>query len=512
MTTTGNFSPPGTPPCGGPTTRAALLALRAAGQLRTECHYVFPSYNIGTPGNVSAMTIEMHATSPTVLSELVSVQTTFSASAWKGIYDIDRGLMTSLTDGWDNTVTDDDGNALLITFPWHAGSATFNNNNIVNCSMVGWTGAQGTMIGNDFRTSLINIVAMTSGAITDNTVIGSTVAGGASFTFQRNTLNASTVTTATPTSFIVGNTLNLATVTHAGAGSFSFQNNTMLTGTVTADAATTANVTVNNNVIGGVSGGYRVQVVGKTANPVIVSGNRLFNVGVAGYDLRAAGTGLVTFTSSTIGAGTITLNGPGTADVSGLNAGNPLITSGPGNLGIQSVSMTGGTLNHQGSGTLSMLDSTTDASVITTTAPSTRGLGLSTFAGIAATITQSGTGSANADLFTDGTTFTKGSCSLSATAAGTPASTFQGIQLTSGGQLNVNDHTDTAPVTYSRIDSNAIMNLSGAGKFTNSRIAGSPVLTLSGVVTDSVIEGPINKTTAATNTFRYASKAFDDWV
>lgn len=144
-------------------TRAAILALRTAGTLRPDCHYVVSDGpTIGTVGNTSATQIEIHAVSPTELATEARVHTTFAASAWHGRYDIDLGAagsITSLTDDWGNTVEDVDADAPTVhgQFPWHAGSATIRDNRINDATLPNW----GALTGAE--------------TIADNKIIGGTV-------------------------------------------------------------------------------------------------------------------------------------------------------------------------------------------------------------------------------------------------------------------------------------------------------------------------------------------------
>ena len=81
-------------------TRAALLTLRATGQLRTECPYIITDHVQNRL--VAGTTITMRAVAANELSEQVEVNTTYDNEAWAGIYDIDRALVLELTDNRGN--------------------------------------------------------------------------------------------------------------------------------------------------------------------------------------------------------------------------------------------------------------------------------------------------------------------------------------------------------------------------------------------------------------------------
>lgn len=302
MSTSGSFDPASSPPCPQNVfTRAALIALRDAGSLRVDCHYRWDGPVIGTAGNTSPTIIESHAVMPNELSLEAKVETTFDNSAWEGLADIDLGAAGSiirLVGRWNNVGIDSDPDSPTVQtqIPWHLGSNSFRDNTFQDATLPGWSAA---------------IAA--GGTYTDNTIVESAVdlTGKTSGTFVRNNLLGSVLTSAPPASFIAGNVMQLAQVSHAGSGSFSFQNNTLLTGQLTVDAATTAQVTFNSNVMGGTSGGYRVVVQGKTGSNCIISGNRLFNTGLAAQDMLCTGPAEITITANEISAGNLLLDGIG---------------------------------------------------------------------------------------------------------------------------------------------------------------------------------------------------------
>lgn len=318
MATQGSYT---TAPCPDPMTRAALLALRTAGTLRPGCHYTITNGpTIGTTGNTSPTTIELHATSATELALEALVHTTFDNTAWDGLYDIDKGASGSivfLADSWNNRVSDPDVNAATVhqRFPWHAGSDNLRDNVIRASILTGWgpaINAGGTIKGNDILSSQVDLTGRT----------------GVTSSFERNRLSAANVVLNPATSFFVQNNIDAGTVAHlgTGAGSFSFQNNTMLTGLVNIDATTTAQVTLNSNVFGGTSGSYRVQVTGKTTNTVIFSGNRAFNPGVSTQDVLIQGTGTVTITGNNLNATNISIDGSGTTSIINSTIGGGTLT------------------------------------------------------------------------------------------------------------------------------------------------------------------------------------------
>lgn len=512
MPTSGGYIPPTVPPAPEcsylpPMTRAAALALRTAGSLSPNCVVVVTDGpTIGTAGHTSPTQVELNPVSATEFGQTARIHTNFDNTAWTGFYDIDLGTAGSIVfmaDPWNNRVSDPDADAPTVhtQFPWHAVGNRLRDNLVNDAVLPGWgpaIDAGGTITDNEIRNSTVDLTGRT----------------GATSAFDRNRLSNSTVTLNTPTSFFAQNNVDQGTVTHAGttAGSFSFQNNTMLTGTFTADAATTAQVTADNNVFGGTSGGYRVQVVGKTSNPAIISGNRLFSQSASTYELQVGGSGNVTVTSNEIGAGTVTLNGPATATVTGCTLSGVTATTGPGALALSGLNSGSTTVTHAGTGTLTVSNSTVTGTTVTTGASSTRGLTLDQTTTRSSTVTQNGTGSANTDAFNGGTILHKATVTVSTTSAASVSGTYAGVVIDSGGVLNVNNTTDANPGINAHINNGATVNLSGAGTLIRTRADCEAVLNTAFPATSCIVEGRFTVTTTAANTGRLANAAYSDWV
>lgn len=488
MATSGSYVPPAIPECAyaPQMTRAQALARRTAGTLDPNCVVVITDGPvIGTAGNTSPTQIELNPVSSTDLGMAARVHQLFHpASAWTGIYDVDLGAAGSikrLTDHWNNTAQDANADSPTVQtqVPWHKGSATFRDNFFDESTLTGWDAAGGTLSDNKIVESTVDLTGKTAG------------------TFNQNTMMGSTFTSRVPTSFVASNALTQALVSHLGttAGSFSFQNNVMLTGSVTADAATTSQLTVNNNVFGGTAGGYRIQVVGKTAVGPIISGNRLFNPSTGAYDLKVSGAGIANVTSNDIGAGQITMDGLATSEVKDSNLSNATIT-------------------HSGSGAMDVSASTISGSSVVSAVGSTRGLTLGGVLANGSTVTQNGTGSANIDNFVNGTgtLLQRATVTLNATAAGTPASTFSGLTAVASSSVAVGDHTVGLAIDNSRIDTGSTLAISSGGTFVRSRLSSEATLTTSAAITASVMEGQFSKTVASVNVNRLCNKSFDDWI
>lgn len=313
MSTSGGFNPPSDTPCYDPRmTRAEALARRTAGTLDPNCVVVITDGPvIGTAGNTSPTEIELNPVSATELGSTARVHTTFDNTAWTGTYDIDEGpsgTILRLTDNWNNIAQDDNPGAPTIhtQVPWHKGGTDFRGNSFHDAVLIAWD--------------------IAGGSISDNVLIGATVnlTGKTAGTFNGNQVRGGFINALTATSFIANNQMTSAVVDHqgTGAGSFSFQNNTLLTGVVEVDAATTSQVTMNNNVFGGAAGGYRVAVLGKTSDVCIVTGNRMFNNGFGTYDLTCSGPATIAVTSNELNAGDVVLDGAGDSVITGSTLGS----------------------------------------------------------------------------------------------------------------------------------------------------------------------------------------------
>ena len=101
--------------CPLPMTRAALLSLRAAGALRTECPYTITDHVQNRL--VAGTTITLRAVSANELSELVDVNTTYDNEAWEGRYNLDLGLVVELRDNNGNLAKGTTGNEVA-NFDW----------------------------------------------------------------------------------------------------------------------------------------------------------------------------------------------------------------------------------------------------------------------------------------------------------------------------------------------------------------------------------------------------------
>lgn len=306
MTTSGSFTPPAIPECpyAPRMTRAAAIALRTAGSLKENCVVVITDGPvIGTAGNTSPTEIELNPVSPTELGTTARVHTTFAASAWHGVYDIDLGTagsITELTDDWGNTAKDIDADSATVhtQFPWHLGSTTFRDNYVEDSVLTGWDVAT-FVTNNRVIESTFDLTGKTSGTVNESEVIASTVkSGGAFFSFNQNKARASTLDfgagVATGTVSITRCDLDSAVVTRdpTATGGMSWVNSQVDTGTFIQGAASTGSVNLTASQLAN----SNVNVDPNSAKGFSASNSELFGFTVRTQD--AGGLGSVTISNS----------------------------------------------------------------------------------------------------------------------------------------------------------------------------------------------------------------------
>lgn len=276
-------------PCPLPMTRIALITLRNAGALRTECPYTVTDHVQNRL--VAGTTITLRAVAANELSEQVDVNTTYDNEAWAGIYDIDRALVLELTDNRGNVAKGINGTEVA-NFDWGNtaytgcrvenatwtvtygstaqmlrvsvyGGATLNttgftgamqDNRIHTATSVNFTNANGSWrysewwgggsfnatgytgggdnYYNEFNISTVNLSGLTGQAVlrtNEFVATAITATGAATFGIQNSNLQSSNVNrTATGGAFNINqvSSTEAGSFAHSGAGTFS------MTGTV----------------------------------------------------------------------------------------------------------------------------------------------------------------------------------------------------------------------------------------------------------------------------------------
>lgn len=146
------------PICPDEMTRAELIAIRNAGNLEPQCHYIIT--DPGVNGNLQAQKILIHAVDANTLSGCY-IKTAHDNTAWVASYDIDTDRVEKVFDHkYFNEVT---GNAGIVSFPFNNANVT---NNRVFDSVLTYTA--GVVRGNELMSdALVSVVA---GNFLDNTV------------------------------------------------------------------------------------------------------------------------------------------------------------------------------------------------------------------------------------------------------------------------------------------------------------------------------------------------------
>jgi hypothetical protein len=454
MSTGGSFDPASTPPCPTATmTRAALIALRTASTLRTECPYfISDGPVIGTTGNTSATVLELNATATNELSLDVKVHTTFDNTAWSGLYDIDLGTAGTLLEVRDNQgnvvrSTVADAPTVQTQFPWHlTGGGLVQNNYIEASTLTGWASITTTVRGNQITRN--STVALTGnwGIFTDNRIEASTVsllhAAGGTRTFSGNTVRAASVF----------RTLLGAT------GSWTVTNNDFLDGYVFEGAAASTATTV-------------------------INGSRFENHGATAIDASVTGSG--------------------TRDFSNTRS----VTSGA----AQQYTLTGT------GAAVSVSDSDFLEGRLTLSTGATRGIAVVASTVRTGLITQTRTGGTGMDTITGSDVSGTGTVVTlaGATDPGGAQTVLAGSQVSEGGTLTLTNPAGSGGVVVvnTMINSGATVSGTATVQIDRCRFSTGATFTAGAFTHDrSIVDGNLAVTPTASNTNRLANPAFNNWV
>lgn len=304
MGTSAGFTPPSAPPCpyAPRMTRAAALALRAAGGLLENCVVVVTDGpTIGTAGNTSPTEIELNPVGPSELGTTARVHTTFAASAWQGVYDIDlgtAGTITELRDDWGNVAKDIDADAATVEtqFPWHLGSTALRDNYVEDSTLIGWDTQAGGVTNNRVIGSTVNLTGKTSGTIGDSQFTNTTVvSGGAFFGASQTTVRGGNLQlgsgTAIGTVSLTRADLNSVTVTRdaTATGNLSITGSQVTNSTITQGAGATGAVTVADSEVTNLA---TLNVDAGSAKGISVSGSELQGYAIRTQDSGGSGVSL----------------------------------------------------------------------------------------------------------------------------------------------------------------------------------------------------------------------------
>lgn len=517
MSTSGHFTPPD--PCPTePMTRAALVALRDAGELVEGCHYVI-SDHVQAPNLTGPNLVELHAVAPGVLSMEAKVSTPYDAVAWAGLYDVDLGTGTllELKDNRGNIVRDSGDGSTVGAFPW--GAVNFTHNEVIDSTLTGWSAMTGTVANNIIRRANVDL----TGNWTE--VIGNEIQAATTAALPIVLLGGGT-----GTRVFNGNRVRDAAVFRSNTGSTgtrTITDNEFLDAYVIDIAATaTGNVTID---------GSRLESHGTSGTDCVIdgSGGRTLNnirgtapTGLGQVHMTLVGPGAVGLDSSEFANSRITRD-PATAASLSINQGssiqNGLISQGPAATGATSISATRmqGALtlvNHLGAGNLTISQSMFLAGTATMGAGATRSLTVTSSIVKGGNILQSRTGGTGVDQVTN--SYVEGTGDVITLAgAVNPGSNQIPVQTSriAGGTLTLTDPVGSGtglPVLQnSEISSGAAVTGTGTLLISGCRFAAGAQVNV-GAFSHSatIIEGGIVKTLTANNANRLANKSFDDAI
>ena len=322
--------------CPAPMTRAALVALRNAGQLRTECPYVVTDHVQNRL--VAGTTITMRAVSATKLSEQVEVNTTYDNEAWSGIYDIDRAIVLELTDNRGNVAKGVNGTEVA-NFDW--GNIAYTGSRVENAT---WTVTYGNT-AQMLRVEVTNGASLNttnfSGSMQDNRIHTATAVNfsGANGSWRYSewwgggSFNATEYTGGGDSYY---NEFNLPNVNLVGlTGTATFRVNEIVGGSITAQGAqpfALQNANIQN------------QSIARTATGGAFNVNQLSCLEAGSISHTGPGA----FNSSgTQNHGGITLQGAGATVVNNCLLGQScsIVHLGNGSLSLTRTTLSGGSTN-----------------------------------------------------------------------------------------------------------------------------------------------------------------------
>ncbi|WP_030236774.1 hypothetical protein [Streptomyces sp. NRRL S-350] len=500
MSTSGSFTPPTQAACPGPMTAAALRALRDAGGLDPQCHYVLTDFTQGAT-LAGPNLVELHAVNASTLALEAKVFTPYDNNGWAGLYDIDRGAvgqLIELRDNLNNVVRDSTGTSpILGTFPW--GTALWSENEFDSVTLTAPATAR-VVTGNRVANSTLDMTGWASGNMTASKIE-----------------NSSVVTTGNVMS-ITNSHLHGTTVTGAATGSILIQASSRLfSSSVINDPGSLKTVSIGTSDLRGVT--LRGQA-GTVAASFSVSTSRLRGA-AAGGSITSLGDTTVAITRSDIAFGILwTVDGVNGSSVNVTDAtiDNIIVTRGPaaGRMDITAGYYTGTTIDHQGSGTiqlsgswtksgtlrlaagssgsLSLQNGTLENGTMVVTSVRSLSMGVGSYVGGLATVTESGTTAAAIASIGDRLDQSRiegGAQVTFSTTTGTNAnqisrSVVRGSSVAGEGVITITGTTDGAVIDGCDIlggivtINNASSGLSGQTAFTDNHVDGGSTITYTG--------------------------------
>ncbi|MFD3848183.1 hypothetical protein ACFWVB_20120 [Streptomyces microflavus] len=507
-------------------TRAAALALRAAGTLQENCVVVITDGPaIGPAATVTE--IELNPVSPTAFGQTARVFTSYDNDAWAGLYDIDlgaAGTITQLTDNRGNTAKDlDAGGPTVTSFPW--GNAAWRDNYAEDAVLTAASTQVGAITNCRFVGSTVDFTGKTAGAWTDTEVTGgATVTTGANMAATRSTVTAATVANAGAGAFTLTDASVLDATTALTIAGTAAGNKTLSGGTVIRDRfrmniTGTGNVSITaSTFLGRVAGTSEAELGG--GGILSIFRTRVTPYFMAGPALDIAGNGNATLIDGDMSESRIQTAAGSTSSLNlttfifrRANAVTVAAT-GTGNVTmLQGNYLSGGGIIQNGAAALQM-NACRGNLVMIGAAGATRGLTMTGCFGQQFNVTQNGTGSAAMDEILQSIGVGTVTVNLNSTLAGTPAQDYVRLALSNGAILNVQDPALPQPIDNSTIETQGTVNVQPGGTFVRCRVAGESTLnTGPHSHVSSVIEGgQFTKTSTGANVGRLVNAGFDNWV
>lgn len=501
MSTSGSYTPPAQASCPDPMTVAELRAIRDAGTLDPQCHYIVTDFVQGTTLTGPNL-VELHAVDASTLALEAKVFTPYDNEAWQGLFDIDRGTvgqLIELRDNLNNVVRDTTGTSPIVgTFPW--GTATWAENEFDSVTLTAPATAR-LVTNNRIANSTVNMTGWTAGLMTNSKIEA-----------------ASNITTG-PTMTINGSQLSASTLTNNGTGSITVQSSSSLyAATLINDAGSVKSITVTDSDIRGSL--LRTQA-GTVAKTLSVGASRLRGK-PAGDSITHLGDVSLSITNADVAFNsTWTIDGPngptvnvrdctvdsisiqrsataGRCDITnGYFAGTVFDHQGSGQIFATTFTQTrGGTLRltAASTGDLTFQRSTLEDATVQVTGARSLSVLFGSYIGGQATVTESGTtpsainsiGDRLDESRVEGAAQVTFSTTTGSNTNELARSTVRGSSVVGEGVVTVTGTTDGAFIDNCQIlggivtINNASSGLNGASAFTDNHIGGGSTLTYTG--------------------------------
>jgi hypothetical protein len=536
--------PGGGTTCPAPMTRVALITLRNASGLSKDCDYVITDHVQGRL--VAGTQIHLQAVSANKLSENVQVNTTYDNEAWRGIYDLDRGLVIELQDNRNNIARGINGTEVS-NFDW--GNTAITDTTVDNAT---WTSTIGSV------RSVTSLTVRDSATLITTGWVAGSILGGLVVENQGTVLNMTNANvTINGGSFSNSTSHNLSGYTGGGVlfgyrlsgSSFDFSDSssqvslgivTSVGSSLTHTGVTTGTITGSSLIMDDTTGITHSNGAGNMSfNRLAITGRAVINhtagiLSLTDYRLGSAstitqsGAGTMSLSSGEWVSGSTATNS-GTANVNGTRfsgysgavfnaaagSNTPSTLTGTevheGSNIVINASSTAGTLvmftshllnwtiiQKQGIGNLQITDSRIDGdSRVTLT--NTRGLTVTRCSfGELSQITQSGTG-AVVDNLIDSTAHTRGRYQFAATGAAANTLSYCEVYGLGGNIITSGTSTGQAMNRVKANGSTITLTNNIANSYNNITVYDGSTMTVNGLLATKAVNNVFIRTASTFN-------------